>query len=254
MSSAKSRTKKLRGAGFDQLFSVRTIAGLASTTNASMRQTIVTNGYENAFNLIGILPPNNGQPLKRPAQVAIINAIHMIALIEVNNGQMSQQQANMLPPITPISPEAVAAFAQNYVNTMPQEEENENENEGQGKKRGKGKVTQRRIAALEKKLAKKYRDFEKVKAYITKYLEETGQSEDEVMDSPAYNQLRKLKEEYEKLLEQHTYWVSVEQNEGPLIEEEEEEPAPAPAPKGFTHSATSAFQKRGKGKCRCNAR
>jgi hypothetical protein len=50
---------------------------------------------------------------------------------------MSQQQANMLPPITPISPEAIAAFAQNFVNTMPQgENENENENNGQGKKRG----------------------------------------------------------------------------------------------------------------------
>ena len=129
------KRRKLRGAGYDQLFSIRYIAGLASTTNASMRQTIITKGYENIFNIAGILPPNNAQPLKRPAQVAIINAIHMLGQIELIAGQLTQQQVNTLPPITHISQEAIADFAENFVNIANNQEAGE-DNNGNGKKRG----------------------------------------------------------------------------------------------------------------------
>jgi hypothetical protein len=125
------RKRKYRGAGYDQLKTLRIVAGNAGTTVGKMRATIVAQGYGPIFNAANANPDGNDNAfLGRANQVRVLNLTYLIAQQEMNMGLLTPEQAAEMTFVQQPNAQAIQDFVQEWKNLHPDQN-------GQGKYYGR---------------------------------------------------------------------------------------------------------------------
>jgi hypothetical protein len=111
----RSYERMLSGKGYDQLKTIKLVAGNAGTTNSRMRDVIRANHYINYFMDTEAFPPNNNEFLNRTHQRGILQLVQRLAEQELQGDLLTQVQYNDLirsnAPI--ITQQDVASFTRN---------------------------------------------------------------------------------------------------------------------------------------------
>ena len=112
----RSYERMLSGKGYDQLKTIKLVAGNAGTTNRRMRDVIRANNYINYFMDTAVLPPNNNEFLNRSHQRGILELVQTLAEQELQGNLLTQEQYNDL--IRSNAPrktrDDVSAFTRNF--------------------------------------------------------------------------------------------------------------------------------------------